>query len=141
MIMRVLVLDNDENFAKQLQSAVLWLNRHYLAKRVEMDVDAVFDIASAHAAIIRNSYDIAFVDGILSSTDAFDDGIDFAKYLRAEYPEMTIVVVSAYPACLDAARVEGIEYVLAKSHVPIRGFYDRLRSILDGISYASEGGS
>ncbi|RMF58112.1 MAG: response regulator, partial [Calditrichaeota bacterium] len=104
--MKVLILDDSKEYVESLSRAL----------RRDFEIVAALNLQDAENKMNHN-IPIALVDVRLSEEDADNrDGILFLKWVKEKYPEVHVIIMSAYQdydAAVDALNL-GAEYYLKK---------------------------
>ncbi len=104
--MQILIVDDSKEYVESLTRAL----------RRDFDVVAALSLSEAQEKMNEN-IPIALVDVRLSEEDAANrDGILFLKWVKEKYPEVHVIIMSAYQdydAAVDALNL-GAEYYLKK---------------------------
>jgi len=116
----LIIVDDEQNIAYGLRDLYPWLEWGFSVSGVFLHADD----ALSHLAV--HHVDVVLSDIRMPGTD----GLDFARLLHKHYPEILVVLLSAYPDfeyVRDAMR-SGVSHYLVK---PLR--YDRLVSVFSAL--------
>lgn len=124
---RVLVVDDHPAVRDALSEAI----------RSKLDLQLVGEVDSANAAfeaLARERPDVAVVDVVLGDAD----GLDLVQNLRAQYPDLAVVIFSMYDETIYAERAlrAGASGYLMKS-APTQEVIEGIRSVARGDIYLS----
>jgi len=119
--MKVLIVDDIKEYVESLKRAL----------RREFEVEEAFNLKEAKRKMNRN-IGIALVDVRLSEDDpANRDGILFLEWIKENYPDVKVIIMSAYrdhDAAVDALNL-GAAYYLKKP-VNLRGLKQIMHDIM-----------
>jgi len=118
---RILIIDDIEEYLDSLANAL----------RDEYDVLKARTLEEAKSLASKHRIDIALVDIRLSEEDMTNrDGLVFLEWMKMNYPEIPVVVMSAYQEfdlAVDALNL-GAEYFLKKpiNLIELKGVLERV---------------
>ena len=118
---RILIIDDIEEYLDSPANAL----------RDEYDVLKARTLEEAKSVASREHFDIALVDIRLSEEDMTNrDGLVFLEWMKMNYPEIPVVVMSAYQEfdlAVDALNL-GAEYFLKKpiNLIELKGVLERV---------------
>lgn len=100
--MRVILVDDEK--------ATLLIMSRMLSKFQDIELAGIFQSSSeAHAFIRENSIDMAFLDIRMPE----EDGLNLAKRIASEYPDIALVFLTSYKEyALDAFDVHAFDYLV-----------------------------
>ncbi|MEU5943146.1 response regulator transcription factor [Micromonospora sp. NPDC047548] len=116
------------------------LREGLIALMARFDFDVLAAVGSAPAlldAVRRHEPDLVVTD-IRMPPGRRDDGLRAAVALRAERPQLAVVVLSQHvqteyaAALLDSGDGRGVGYLLKDRIADVPGFVDNLRTVVDG---------
>lgn len=109
-----------------------------ILERAGHEVVAAVDDAEALLAFVAHTRPDVVVTDIRMPPDHTDEGLRAAAAIRAEYPDIAIMVLSAYVAdayvaeLLDSTPGSGVGYLLKDRVGHVREFLDSLDRVADG---------
>ena len=120
--MKILIVDDSKEYVESLTRAL----------RREFDVVSALSLAEAQEKM-DDSIPIALVDVRLSEEEATNrDGILFLKWVKEKYPQVHVIIMSAYQdydAAVDALNL-GAEYYLKKP-INLRELKELMRKLTE----------